>query len=144
MTSNIQDGFEVIASSEYNNTDNAKFHAFNDNPEYGYGWLSKFNEQHTFIGIKLPTPKIANIVTFTSCGSYWESEPEKFRIEASNDGNSFITLSIQSTPFDGPNQRRTFRFDNTQPFSCYRIVVAKDLGFKYTRCKHLNFGFSSQ
>jgi len=148
MTSNIQDGFEVISSSERSqDIKDAKFQAFNDNPVCGCGWCSDDPPPH-FIGIKLPSPKVANCVTFTS-PRYLPYSPKEFQMEGSNDGKTFMTLSIQSTSFDGNIQKRSFRFNNTQPFNCYRIFVTKNhcdydgyLHMNVVACKHVNFGFS--
>ena len=90
--------------------------------------LQRFQKSYLFKE-KLASPKIATFVTFTSDGDDWEFSPKEFRIEGSNDGNSFITLSAQSTSFDGWNQKRTFRFKNTQPFSYYRIVITENHDF---------------
>ena len=127
-------------------SENAKFQAFNDNPKYEYGWHSSDSNETKFIGIKLASPKISNFITFTSYGSgWWKISPIEFRIEGSNNGNSFISLSTQSTSFYHKHQKRTFNFDNNQPFLLYRIVCLKNSDMtndgNWSSLKHLNFGY---
>jgi hypothetical protein len=110
MKSDNQDGFETFASSFGYMIGNHKFQAFNDNPLNGCGWLSNGHIPE-FIGIKLPSPKIANFMTIQSYGGNWRYSPQSFRIESSNDGKKqFIVFQFDSVNFTSQVNKSLFYF----------------------------------
>ena len=83
----------------------------------------------SWVSISLPEAKAVNRLSLTSANDAPERDPENFFLEASEDGENWITLAQWlGESFDERFQRREFTFTNSLAFSFYRFNITKNAG----------------
>lgn len=112
-------------------------------PEYAFDdalntkWLHAI-PTNAFIGYQFLSPTLINYYAITSADDVPARDPRNWEFQASNDGNSWITLDEQTNhEFDTRYERRGFVFDNTTAYTYYRLFVLENYGDIATQIQEL-------
>ncbi|GAB3020721.1 discoidin domain-containing protein [Bowmanella dokdonensis] len=86
-------------------------------------------EDPSWVQIDLPEPRAVDTLVITSANDADARDPENFNLQASNDGENWITLSQWiGESFDERFQRRQFSVTNSLAFSSYKLNITKNKG----------------
>lgn len=86
-------------------------------------------EDPSWIEVQFPAPVAVNKLGMISANDADARDPENFYIQASNDGENWVTLaSWIGEGFDERFERRVFPFSNDLGFSHYRVEITKNKG----------------
>jgi hypothetical protein len=138
LTSASQAGYEISASSQYNN-DHAAFYAFDGN--LATRWASTTGVG-AWIQVKFPTETLCTSVWLASRNdSSYGQAPSAFNILGSADGINFEILKTVTGQTWNQGEEKGFSFTNTVPYLYYRIeaVTIQNGGSSFALSK-LNFG----
>ncbi|WP_345229709.1 BT_3987 domain-containing protein [Olivibacter ginsenosidimutans] len=79
--------------------------------------------------LKFASPHVLGAYTFTSGNDADARDPKTWRLEASNDGNTWTTLDTRTDEsFTARTLTRRFEFENTEAYTYYRIVLLENNG----------------
>ena len=138
LSSASQAGYEISASSQYNN-DHAAFYAFDGN--LATRWAS-ITGVGAWIQVKFPVETLCTTVWLTSRNDqYYGQAPSAFNILGSVDGINFEILKTVTGQAWSQGEEKVFNFTNTVPYLYYRIeaVTIQNGGSSFALSK-LNFG----
>ncbi|GAA0340265.1 hypothetical protein GCM10009092_00960 [Bowmanella denitrificans] len=86
-------------------------------------------EAPSWIAVQFPTPVAVNKLALVSANDADARDPENFNLQASDDGENWVTLgSWIGEGFDERFERRLFPFSNDLGFSHYRLNITKNKG----------------
>lgn len=128
MTSNTSPSpFVASASSEYNHEYEA-WRSFNGARHPYQQWVTNKNDTEGWNQIYVKDPVLVNVIKMCSGtdGTHASGAgimPQWLEILGSNDGVSFESLGVFTTPLWIKNQEREFVFNNKKLFSYFRISV---------------------
>lgn len=128
MTSNTSPfPFVASASSEYNHEFEA-WRSFNGARHPYQQWVTNKNDTEGWNQIYVKDPVLVNVIKMCSGtdGTHASGAgimPQWLEILGSNDGVSFESLGVFTTPLWIKNQEREFVFNNKKLFSYFRISV---------------------
>lgn len=131
---------KTISSGVFNNY--YAFNAFNGNIQEASGWVvNNANVFPVFIGYKFNKPKIINKVVIWNRAESTPRAIGTFRVEASNDGVNWITLSSVFTNTNNTSGYRhpDYSFNNSLPFYYYRVYILTGLDTVYAGIGELRF-----
>lgn len=118
------------------------FNAFNGNVQEVLGWVvNNANVFPVFIGYKFNKPKIINKVVIWNRAEPAPRAIGTFRVEASNDGVNWVTLSSVFTNTNNTSGYRhpDYAFSNSLPYYYYRVYVLTGLDTTYAGIGELRF-----
>ncbi len=129
MSSNSQNGYIASAESTYSNT-TQPWRAFTrTSANIDDGWGSREGttnankECNTWIQIQLPTAKVANCLYIAPKSSTLVTQlPRDFTLQASNDGETWDTLLIQT---DQEYSSKSWDFENDTAYTYYKLQITK-------------------
>ncbi|GGW73964.1 putative repeat protein (TIGR03806 family) [Winogradskyella epiphytica] len=123
----------ILASGEINEAEN-RFKAFDNKNTAGdfSKWLDNAGvpteANPSYISIEFNDPKLVTELIITSANDVPDRDPENFKILGSN-GGAFTELgSWANEVFPSRYLSRSFRFDNSTPYTIYRLEITKNLG----------------
>lgn len=74
--------------------------------------------------LSFESPKVVEAYTMTSANDQEPRDPKNWRLQGSNDGNSWTDLNVQSDIiFTAFKQTKRFEFDNDTPYRYYRLRI---------------------
>jgi len=86
-------------------------------------------EDPSWVQVQLPVAATVNKLALTSANDADNRDPENFNIQASNDGENWLSLgSWLGEGFDERFERKLFTFNNDLAFSYYRLNITKNKG----------------
>ncbi|MCL1036809.1 discoidin domain-containing protein [Shewanella submarina] len=105
--------------------------AFDDNHETK--WLDNTgvpsDEEPSWVTVTLAEPKAVGTLALISANDAQDRDPENFNLQASNDGEQWVTLgSWNGVVFNDRFEYQSFGISNTLAFSQYRFNISKDKG----------------
>ena len=128
MTSNTTPSGTVIYSTNY--LANYPYQVFNKSTS-GIWSPANSNITNQYIGYTFSTAQIVNRYTiqFPQSTSMLYAAPKSWRLEASNDNTSWITLDTRENEVDWSSlEKRTFDIDNKDQYLSYRIYILANNG----------------
>ncbi len=123
----------IITARSEKNDGESRYKAFDD--RYTANDFSKWvdasgipkNNNPTWIQIEFPTTKIVNKLALVSSDDNLGTDPEKFKLYASNDGENYNLLTEQTgIRFLERYEKKEWTFSNTNAFSHYKLVITKN------------------
>jgi hypothetical protein len=98
--------------------------AFDGNPETKF-LLGSFST--AWLQFELNEAAAANAYTITSANDFVERDPIDWNLQASNDGENWVTLDSRAGEiFEQRFQLRIFRFTNTVAYKFYRLNITRN------------------
>jgi len=95
----------------------------------GTKYLTQNYASGMWFQLTFPAAKALGAYTFTSGNDADTRDPKTWRLEASNNGTDWTVLDTRTDiVFSGRTQTRRFEFENTTPYTRYRIVVVANNG----------------
>lgn len=123
LTSTSHDGYEVTASSQYNDEHAPQF-AFDG--DLNTKWASR-GTGNQWLQVKFPDLTICNAAKITSRndGDFNNQAPKNFEIQGSLDGEAWETLTTEEgITWTTRGQTQIFRFENETAYQYYRLQIA--------------------
>ena len=127
LSSASQDGFEVTASSQYNDS-HAAYYAFDRNSSSK--WASNTSNE-SWLQIKLPEAVIATAFKITSrSDGYTNQTPRDFKFQGSNDGEVWTDiLNVVGLIWSEADQTIIFEaIENSTAYQYYRLLITANNG----------------
>ncbi|MGI2259813.1 discoidin domain-containing protein [Shewanella sp. GXUN23E] len=105
--------------------------AFDDSHETK--WLDNTGvpsgDEPSWVTVSLTEPQAVSTLALISANDAQDRDPENFNLQASNDGEQWVTLgSWNGVVFNGRFEYQSFGLSNTLAFSHYRFNITKDKG----------------
>ena len=105
--------------------------AFDDNHETK--WLDNTgvpsDDEPSWVTVALTEPKAVSTLALISANDAQDRDPENFNLQASNDGEQWVTLANwNGVVFNDRFEYQSFGLSNTLAFSHYRFNITKDKG----------------
>jgi len=108
--------------------------AFDGNPETK--WLDHNDwagaptaDDPSWIQVQFAEPQAVSSLFITSANDAPARDPENFNIQASHDGQTWVTLAeFLGESFDERFERKEFRFSNALEYSYYKLNITKNKG----------------
>ncbi|MBQ3564902.1 MAG: discoidin domain-containing protein, partial [Alphaproteobacteria bacterium] len=134
-----QDGYEITASSQYDNNYVGYF-AFDD--DAGTNWVTAENPGDAWLQIKLPTATAFEAVQIASReDKNLDQSPTAFQIQGSNDGENWDTLDSESDiSWAALGELKLFEFANETAYLYYRLYITACQGSSYKGCGRFILG----
>lgn len=84
-------------------------------------------EAPAWLTLQFAQPQAVSVLSITSANDAPDRDPENFNLQASNDGESWFTLGQWAgVSFDQRLTAQDFAFNNSLPYSYYRLNVTKN------------------
>lgn len=101
----------------------ASKYVFDGNPETKF--LRSFPTS-LWLQVEFEEPTVSNVYTLTSANDSQGRDPIDWRLEASDDGETWIMLDSRSSEeFVDRFMQRIFRFNNTRAYTFYRLSITR-------------------
>jgi hypothetical protein len=127
LASDNDSGYIVTCSSYYNDTHRA-YKTFNRQTDVNSKWLSSGGDAAgAWLKIELPTAVAANSFSVASPNEgYTGRMPTGFKIQGSNDNNSWTDLLVVSSLSWSGNERKFWDIENETAYKFYKLLIVSN------------------